>query len=470
MKNKILCFIFIAAGALLITATNGFSKSEFGKNVNTACAPETPFTGDCLFCHVEGDRKEYTDAMYAYKAYKDGKATLEEYFCPDSPPICTDNDSDGFAIEGGECGEIDCDDNNAAINPDAVDIPNNDIDENCDGADTIDPTLLDGDNDGYTPAVGDCDDTKPSLNPGVVEECTDGIDNNCNNLVDVADPAAVGCLVCTDTDKDGFYSEGGECGPVDCDDADSSTNPNGVDIPNNGIDEDCSGSDTVDPTLLDQDGDGFTIAAGDCDDDNSSINPNAVDVPNNGIDEDCSGSDTVDTTLLDGDSDGFAPADGDCDDADASVNPNAVEDCTDGIDNNCNGYIDTQDETADNCQIACTDVDKDSYAVDGGDCGPVDCDDEDAFVNPGSDEICGSGVDENCNGQTDCSDNACSGDPACALEFCTDYNDRGSCKADSRCSWSGKLKECFEPVVYTQSQCDELGGRYNKKKKSCTIR
>jgi hypothetical protein len=453
MKNKILCFIFIAAGALLLTATNGFSHGSLGDNVNSACAPVTPYTNkDCTLCHTTDKKSDPTDAKDAYSA---GDTTLTNFFCPDSTPTCTDSDSDGFAFEGGECGQIDCDDKNSEINPDAVDIPNNGIDENCDDADTIDPALLDDDNDGYTPAEGDCDDTNPSLNPGVVEECTDGIDNNCNNLVDVADPAAVGCLVCTDTDKDGFYSEGGECGPVDCDDADSSTNPNGVDIPNNGIDEDCSGSDTVDPTLLDQDGDGFTIAAGDCDDDNSSINPNAVDIPHNGIDEDCSGSDTVDTTLLDGDSDGFAPADGDCDDTDASVNPNAVEDCTDGIDNNCNGYIDTQDDTADNCQIACTDVDKDSYAVDGGDCGPVDCDDEDAFVNPGSDEICGSGVDENCDGQTDC---------------CKDYNDRRSCNADPRCKYSGGKEKSCSAIPADILECKANGGRWSKKINDCIYR
>ena len=71
------------------------------------------------------------------------------------------------------------------IYPNAVDIPNNGIDENCDGADSVDTTLLDNDGDGFTQATGDCDDTNAAINPEAVESCTDTIDNNCNGLVDV---------------------------------------------------------------------------------------------------------------------------------------------------------------------------------------------------------------------------------------------------------------------------------------------
>ena len=86
---------------------------------------------------------------------------------------CTDTDGDGFAVEGRACGQVDCNDNAAAINPAAAEI------------------------------------------------CDDGVDNNCNALVDQADPVAVGCPVaagCSDRDGDGFSREGGVCGPVDCDD------------------------------------------------------------------------------------------------------------------------------------------------------------------------------------------------------------------------------------------------------------
>jgi len=160
----------------------------------------------------------------------------------------------------------------------------------------------------------------------------------------------------------------------------------------------------------------------------------------------------------------------DCDDTDASINPGAEEDCTDNIDNNCNGKIDEADPDAVGCPIDCTDNDGDFYSLEGGQCGSVDCNDAEPLVNPGVSEDCTDGIDNDCDDQTDCNDSACSGDPACVAESCADYTDRGSCKADSRCNWSGKLKECFEPVVYTQSECDAAGGRWNKKKETCTIR
>ena len=160
----------------------------------------------------------------------------------------------------------------------------------------------------------------------------------------------------------------------------------------------------------------------------------------------------------------------DCDDTDASINPGAEEDCTDNIDNNCNGKIDEADPDAVGCPIDCTDNDGDFYSLEGGQCGSVDCNDAEPLVNPGVSEDCTDGIDNDCDDQTDCNDSACSGDPACVAESCADYTDRGSCKADSRCNWSGKLKECFEPVVYTQSECDAAGGRWNKKRETCTIR
>ena len=57
-------------------------------------------------------------------------------------------------------------------------------------------------------------------------------------------------------------------------------------IPNNGIDEDCSGTDAT----VDADGDG-AVPPADCDDANPARRPGATDRPQNGVDENCDGAD-----------------------------------------------------------------------------------------------------------------------------------------------------------------------------------
>lgn len=61
--------------------------------------------------------------------------------------------------------------------------------------------------------------------------------------------------------------------------------PGAVDIPENGIDENCDGADAIN---FDRDGDGY-LRPQDCNDNDAKINPGATDVPGNGLDEDCSG-------------------------------------------------------------------------------------------------------------------------------------------------------------------------------------
>jgi len=123
---------------------------------------------------------------------------------------------------------------------------------------------------------------------------------------------------------------------------------------------------------------------------------------------------TAPTSCTDADGDGYqvggascAPID--CDDTDAAINPEAVEDCGDGIDNNCNGLIDTADSLAIGC-IGCLDSDGDLFSPEGGSCGPIDCDDTDATVNPGAVELCGDGIDNDCDFYLDGTDAECSGE------------------------------------------------------------
>ena len=92
----------------------------------------------------------------------------------------------------------------------------------------------------------------------------------------------------------------------------------------------------------------------------------------------------------DDDEDGFFDAECggfDCDDSDELVNPFAVEICND-IDDNCNGFVDEG-----------FDLDSDGFTTCGG-----DCDDDAHAVNPGIEEWCFNGIDDDCDGMIDCDD------------------------------------------------------------------
>ena len=80
----------------------------------------------------------------------------------------------------------------------------------------------------------------------------------------------------------------------------------------------------------DADGDGVRRPA-DCDDTNPAIHPGAADIPDDGIDQDCSGTDA---TNLDIDGDG-SPRPLDCDDANPRIHPGAREIVGNSVDENC---------------------------------------------------------------------------------------------------------------------------------------
>ncbi|MBI5116108.1 putative metal-binding motif-containing protein [Candidatus Poribacteria bacterium] len=90
---------------------------------------------------------------------------------------------------------------------------------------------------------------------------------------------------------------------------------------------------------------------------------------------------------------------GDCDDSDPSVNPGAQEACSDGVDNNCDGLIDSADPGC--ASLPPTDMDRDGYPAD------ADCNDSNPAVNPGAREICGDGIDNDCDGRIDSADTDC---------------------------------------------------------------
>ncbi len=106
---------------------------------------------------------------------------------------------------------------------------------------------------------------------------------------------------------------------------------------------------------------------------------------------------------VDNDGDGYTENGGDCNDFDASIHPDATEVCGDGIDQDCDG-LDLP------CDTVNIDNDFDGFTVNGAGVAPyfltgVDCDDNDPAVYPGANEVCGDNIDQNCDG----SDLACAG-------------------------------------------------------------
>jgi len=271
----------------------------------------------------------------------------------------SDVDGDGIEAPG------DCDDNDPAVKPGAVEVCDG-VDNDCDGEideGTGEQFYVDADGDGfgddgsarvflcaletgYVEEGGDCDDNDSGINPDATESC-DAVDRNCDGSFNAGAPDVVEWYIDRDGDGFGAGPEYGGLKPVescdppganyvsngeDCDDTADFANPMGSESCN-GIDDDCNGIIDDDPDdglqlFVDADLDGFgdvnspvfgCEATGlannedDCDDTNDEISPEAEDICNGGIDDDCDPTTDEDTLYggtfyVDGDTDGYGDA------------------------------------------------------------------------------------------------------------------------------------------------------------------
>jgi hypothetical protein len=290
---------------------------------------------------------------------------------------------------------------------------------------------------GYAAAGGDCNDADAAVNPDGQEVCN-GYDDDCDELVDGEDSSVDGNLYYPDRDNDGFGSAtdppvvacsqpfGHESDATDCDDNDAAVNTAAVEVCN-GRDDNCVGDedDAIDRTTwyadVDEDGygddavstvsceapKGYIVRAGDCDDKDAAFNP-GVDKCDGVTDWNCDGS--LGDDDLDGD--GYNGCD-DCNDADPAINPAATEICDAGdVDEDCDGLADDDDESTQATSKTSWYPDDDSDLYGDELAAPVkactappgtvvdhtDCDDGNGAVHPFAAEDWYDGTDANCDG------------------------------------------------------------------------
>lgn len=381
---------------------------------------------------------ECTECLDSYETCGRDCDDTDELINPDADEVCDDEDVDE------NCNNFSDDQDSSTVKDDIENVWYADKDQDGYAAKSgnnqpyrfCDPPV------GYSQTLGDCNDGKASINPDATELVDDGVDQNCDGYElcykdadgDTYRPDASATMYstvitctgpgsatdkqpigdCDDTDVNIYPLARERCNATD-DDCDGKVDDNASDlsIPEvcNEKDDNCNGQtdeNVGDTWYKDVDGDGYGDASNtrvscslptgyvadslDCNDTNRSINPGATELCD-GVDQDC--DDLIDenatdtkTWYLDSDKDGFgdpkkatssctAPSSQyvsnnfDCDDTNANISPTDPEACN-GQDDDCDG------KTDDGVTNAC------------GQCGVVPTE-----ICNGEDDDCDGSVDEN---------------------------------------------------------------------------
>ena len=227
---------------------DGFHTGSAVSSADVSCDD----AGEARAAEPSGDCDDSSDVTLP------GAAFLE------SATACmTDADGDGYgasSVSGSVTAGSDCDDLNADIAPNAIELVGDGVDYDCDGGERC---YINADGDGYrledevvsadadcddageaiaSLPVGDCDDDDAAFNPSATEtDCTDPNDYNCD-----------GSTGYENSDGDAFAA----C--AECDDNNSSVYPGAAETCGDGVDSDC---DTAGGPTGDEDGDGLDWGA-----------------------------------------------------------------------------------------------------------------------------------------------------------------------------------------------------------------